>query len=263
MNPNSDPFGKVVALPAAPRDRPAGPVPAEPGRSRYASLAAALRERVLAGEWPPGSAMPSEQTLATEHRVALGTMRRALEWLVNDGLIERIHGRGTFVRSGLAGAPMLRFFRFGGAGSGVPHSLIRSRQVQPAPAEVARRMGIGRGEACLRLQRLRSLDGQPCLVEDIWLRLPLVQALVADEMGQWGDLLYPMLAQRCGVHVHRAVDDITFGTLGSVQARLLGLMPGHPCVLVTRCAHDMTGCCVEVRFTRGDAQAFHYSVTIT
>jgi GntR family transcriptional regulator len=254
--------GKIIVLPAASAVRPAGPVPAEPGRSRYASLAAALRERVLAGEWPPGSAMPAEQTLATEHRVALGTMRRALEWLVNEGLIERIHGRGTFVRSGLAGAPMLRFFRFGGAGSGVPQSLIRARQVLPAPAEVARRMGMGRGEASLRLQRVRSMEGQPCLVEDIWLRLPLMQALVTDDMSEWGDLLYPMLARRCSVYVHRAVDDISFAALNATHARLLGLPPGHPGVLVTRSAHDMAGRCLEVRFTRGDAQAFHYSVTI-
>jgi len=37
-------------------------VPAEPGQSRYAALAAALRARVVAGEWPPGSALPAEQT---------------------------------------------------------------------------------------------------------------------------------------------------------------------------------------------------------
>ena len=49
----------------------------------------------------------------------------------------------------------------------------------------------------------------------------------------------------------------------STQARLLGLAPGHPGVLVTRSAHDRAGRCVEVRLTRGDAQAFQYSVTIT
>ena len=72
--------------------------PTEPGLSRYASLAHALRARVVAGEWSPGSALPAESQLAKEHGVALGTMRRALELLVEQGFIERIHGRGTFVR---------------------------------------------------------------------------------------------------------------------------------------------------------------------
>jgi hypothetical protein len=88
-------------------------VPAAPGQSRYAALAAALRTRVVAGEWPPGSALPAEQTLSAEHGVALGTLRRALELLADQGLIERIHGRGTFVRAGMTGATMMRFFRFG------------------------------------------------------------------------------------------------------------------------------------------------------
>src|SRR5688572_11193907 len=85
----------------------------EPGQSRYAALAAALRQRILDGEWPPGTALPAETSLAAEHGVALGTLRRALELMAEQGLIERQHGKGTFVRGGLSGAPMLRFFRFG------------------------------------------------------------------------------------------------------------------------------------------------------
>ena len=69
-------------------------VSAEPGQSRYAALAAAWRARVIAGEWPPASALQAEQTLATHHGVALGTLRRALELMAEQCLIERIHGRG-------------------------------------------------------------------------------------------------------------------------------------------------------------------------
>lgn len=99
-------------------------VPVEPGLSRYASLAQALRARVVAGEWPPGSALPAESQLASEHGVALGTMRRALELLVEQGFIERLHGKGTFVRQGLTGATMLRFFRFDGGTGEVPESRL-------------------------------------------------------------------------------------------------------------------------------------------
>jgi GntR family transcriptional regulator len=108
-------------------------VPAEPGQSRYAALAAALRARVVAGEWPPGSALPAEQTLAAEHGVALGTLRRALELLADQGLIERIHGRGTFVRAGMTGGTMMRFFRFGEGTGEVPASHIVSRQLLARP----------------------------------------------------------------------------------------------------------------------------------
>ncbi|MFN9473169.1 GntR family transcriptional regulator [Acidovorax sp.] len=238
-------------------------VDTSPGMRRYAALAAALRARVVAGEWPRGSALPSENLLAAEHQVALGTMRRALELLVEQGLIERIHGKGTFVRQGIAGGSMLRFFRFGGGSNEVPQSRILLRQSVPATAVVARALGVGPGETVLRLLRLRLLASQPCLLEDMWLPLDLFAPLADDELGGWDDLLYPMFARRCGVHVHRAVDQIGFGVLTAAQAAQLRLQAGHPCVAVERNAYDLAGRCVEWRTTRGDAHAFHYSVTLT
>jgi GntR family transcriptional regulator len=232
------------------------------GRSRYAVLAQSLRQRVLAGEWVPGVALPSEQSLAQDNQVALGTMRRALQVLVDEGLIERIHGRGTFVRSGLSGASMLRFFRFGEPGTVPSSTILSARQVVPS-AEVLRRLGRPAGQETLHLLRMRSLDGEPRLLENIWLPLPEFAALDRDDSHTWGDLLYPLYAERCGVHVHRAVDNIGFGQLSAAQARRLGLAPGHPCAVVERSAYDITGQCVEFRITRGDAHAFRYSVTLT
>ena len=242
-----------------------------PGQSRYGALADALRQRIVAGEWAPGTALPAEQLLASQHGVALGTLRQALALLVDQGLVDRLHGKGTFVRSGLAGAPMLRFFRFGpadadaGAGTDteVPASRILARQVLPATAAVAQSLGLPRGAEVLRLRRLRSLGGVPRLVEDIWLPLPRCDALVASDPAGWGDLLYPLMASTCGVHVHRAVDEIGFGQLNTSDARQLQLPTGHPCALVQRRAFDLAGQCVEHRITRGDAQAFRYTVSIT
>jgi GntR family transcriptional regulator len=241
---------------------PATVVPLSPGVSRYAALAAALRVRIVAGEWPPASALPAEDRLAEEHGVALGTLRRALELLVSEGLIERRQGRGTFVRAGLSGSTLLRFFRFGDDGR-PPVSRIVSRQVSAAAAEVAERLGLARGEPVLRLQRVRSIDDAPCLVEDLWLPLPAFDALAQGATDRWGDLLYPVYAARCGVHVHRAVDTIRFDRLGAQHARLLALAAGHPCACVERVAYDVAGRAVEFRRTRGDAHAFRYSVTIT
>ena len=238
-------------------------VPTEPGLSRYASLAQALRARVVAGEWPPGSALPAESQLASEHSVALGTMRRALELLVEQGFIERIHGKGTFVRQGLAGASMLRFFRFDGGTGEVPVSRILQRSRVRAPAAVSRALGIGAGEPVLRLHRLRLMGGQPRLFEELWLPLDLFEPLAEDDLATWDDLLYPMFARRVRVHVHRARDDIGFAQLSATQARHLDLPAGHPCAQVQRSAYDLTGRCVELRITRGDAHAFHYTVTIT
>jgi GntR family transcriptional regulator len=233
------------------------------GRARYAVLAQSLRHRILAGEWVPGISLPSEQLLAQEGHVALGTMRRALQVLVDEGLIERVHGRGTFVREGLSGASMLRFFRFGSEHGGVPRSTILSARQAVPPAEVLRQLGRPPAEEALHLLRLRSIDGAPCLLENIWLPLPEFAALLDDDSAGWGDLLYPLYSQRCDVRVHRAVDTIGFGALSAAHARRLDLPAGHPCAVVKRNAFDMAGRCVEVRITRGDASAFRYTVNLS
>jgi GntR family transcriptional regulator len=236
---------------------------AEPGVSRYAAIAADLRARIVAGEWPPGTALPSEQALAAQQGVAMATLRRALELLAAQGVVERVHGRGTFVRATMTGAPMLRFFRFRDGSGEVPASRLLSRRRAAAPAEVANALGLARGESALHLVRVRSLAGQPRLLEDIWLPLPLFQALADTPSTEWDALFYPMYARRCGVHVQRAADEIGFGTLSATQAAQLALPAGHPCARVARRAYDVTGRCVEVRTTLGDAHAFHYTVQIT
>lgn len=192
----------------------------------------------------------------------MATLRRALEVLAAQGVIERVHGRGTFVRGALTSAPMLRFFRFDGSGA-VPASRIVSRRKGVASAPTAQALGIERGHPVLHLQRVRSLAGQPRLLEEIELPLPLFQPLADLPAAEWDDLFYPMYARRCGVHVQRATDEIGFATFTAAQAAHLGLPAGHPCARVVRHAFDVTGRCVEWRTTLGDAHAFHYTVQIT
>lgn len=207
--------------------------------------------------------MPSEQTLADEHQVALGTMRRALQLLEERGLVDRVHGKGTFVRQGLAGATMLRFFRFGQTAGEVPLSSIVSCKTTAASAEVATSLQLPPRADVIRLQRLRLFDGEPCLFEEIWLPAHRFSQLLKREIGEWHNLLYPFYAEVCGVHVMRAVDQISFAALTAQQARQLKLPAGHPCAVVRRVASDLQGNPVEYRVSRGDAYAFTYSATIT
>ena len=233
--------------------------------SQYGWLAATLRSRIVHGEWAPGSALPAEAALAREHGVALGTIRQAIGVLVEEGLLERIHGSGTFVRSALNGASMLRFFRFrdqGGDLNEIPRSEILERGSEPAGTAEAEALGLSEGMPVLALRRVRSLAGVPCLVETIRLALPLFEPLADLPLPEWGDLLYPLYQQRAGVTVIRAQDALSFALLDAPDASALRLPERHPCVLVTRHAFDLQGSCVELRHTRGDAFSFHYSAQL-
>ncbi|MFM7532134.1 MAG: GntR family transcriptional regulator [Rubrivivax sp.] len=257
----------MLSLPVSPASAAAPTATSAPGQARWGVLAQQLRERIRSGAWRPGTPLPAETALAAEHGVALGTVRQALARLADEGLVERQHGKGTFVRGALGGAPMLRFFRFAGgesgAGATAPRSRILSRRERVPPMAVSQALGLERGTTVLHLTRLRLIDERPRLLEDIWLTLPAFAPLLQESPSTWGDLLYPHYATACGVTVHRAVDEIRFGTLEPAQARRLELPDGHPAAIVQRVALDIADRPVECRWTRGDAHAFCYSVAIS
>lgn len=65
--------------------------------SLYVHIASLLRRRIHAGNWPPGTKLPSLENLAAEFNVAIVTVRQAVSILEEEGLVTRQQGRGTFV----------------------------------------------------------------------------------------------------------------------------------------------------------------------
>ena len=233
---------------------------------RYQRLREMLAERITQGEWAPGLAIPAETELAAEYGVALGTLRSAVGLLVDEGMLARAHGKGTFVRSELAQASMFRFFRFRGQAhqdaTAIPKSIIHDlREVALAP-DLSERLGAGRSRRGIFMLRTRSFTDAPHLLEKIWLPLQPFKTLLRLDRTAFGDLLYPFYRERCNVVVARASEEIGFGTLAQKDAALLRMATGHPVAVIERTAFSLAGEPVEFRITQGDAYCFHYGVEI-
>ncbi|MFJ6571322.1 GntR family transcriptional regulator [Streptomyces sp. NPDC091292] len=67
-------------------------------RSRHRDIADDLRDQITTGRVKPGEPLPSESRLAGHYMVSTATLRSALAVLQREGLIEKIHGKGNFVR---------------------------------------------------------------------------------------------------------------------------------------------------------------------
>lgn len=226
--------------------------------SRYAEVAKLLKEEVHRGAWAPGAAIPAESELAKNFGVALGTMRKALDVLVEQGIVERVQGKGTYVRGPLVGSSMLRFFRFAG---GSPSSKILSFERMAAEPHVAEALTIGVGAPVYEIKRIRSFEA-PYLSETIYLDARRFAGLEALDWNH-SELLYPLYQQLCGQVVNRAVDTISFGWMNAEDAKNLALHEGAAAVIVRRVACAMNGDVLEMRITKGNALEFNYSVTIS
>lgn len=247
-----------------PKAAPLGSTPDKYAQAQplWARIAVALRGRILAGEWKAGEAITAESALSEFYGVALGTMRGAIQSLVEDGLLERVHGRGTFVRGGLTGATMVRFFRFGMAEGDVPQSTIRSVKRIKAPSLAARELLLAADEQAICIERARSWEGKVQLLETIYLPHRPFAPLLALKPSDYAELLYPMYAERLGITINRVVDELSFGRLSAPQARALDLPVAHPALRVERVAFDLAGRRVEFRTTVGNADNFRYRAEI-
>jgi GntR family transcriptional regulator len=230
----------------------------------YQRLRDELSTRIAEQQWRPGEAIPTEAELVKQFSASIGTVRKAIDMLVVEGVLERFQGKGTFVRRARFDSSLFRFFRFQ-KGSGerqVPEGRILRREVMEAPSAVASALHLAPGAEVIHLSRLRMLDGKPLLAESIWLPKDKFAPLLEIDTAEFGDLLYPLYEERCGQVIASAEEDLTAEAVNDVYARLLQLQPGAPVIVVERVALGYDRQPLEWRRSRGPADQFRYHVEI-
>ncbi|WP_268796928.1 GntR family transcriptional regulator [Pseudomonas huanghezhanensis] len=230
----------------------------------YQRLRDQLAEQIANNRWRPGEAIPTESALSSEYCLSTGTVRKAIDMLVSENILERQQGRGTFIRRPQFQSSLFRFFRFQTASGErqVPESRVLSIEPVSAPSAVAQALGLPLEAAVIRMIRLRLLDGQPVLAEEIWLPREQFQALLEIDLTQQGPLLYPIYEAFCGQVVAYAEESLTAEAVSEVHARLLHVPVNSPVVVIERLARNYAGQPLEWRRSRGHAEHFRYTVDI-
>ncbi|MBT9386297.1 GntR family transcriptional regulator [Pseudooceanicola sp. CBS1P-1] len=223
----------------------------------YMRLRDRLAARIAAGEWQAEQALPSENALTRDSGLSVGTVRKAIQQLVDEGLLERRQGAGTFLRKPAFDSSLFRFFalRDGGDSPSIPASRLLSRARVTAPDPVAAILGTS---DVLRIERLRLFADEPLLSEEIWLPYAPFAGFESDPEAAIGPLLYPYFLDRFGQFIARAVDEVSFGTAKGTTATRLGLPEGAPIARIERTAFALDGTVLEWRETSGPAERFRY-----
>ncbi len=232
-------------------------------RPLYQQVRDLLKARISTGAWRPAEVLPSEQALAAELGVSQGTVRKALDSLVADNLVERRQGRGTFVSQHTVESAQFRFFKLERDAGGrvlplCPHSTIARRK---ARAEERDRLELPAKADIYVITRDRIADDAPVLHEEIIVSASLFPGL--ETRQPLPNTLYTLYQSDYGVSIIGASEAIKAAPASKTTAKALRIEPGAPVLLVERIARDLSERPVELRLTHYRTDRYRYAVDLT
>jgi GntR family transcriptional regulator len=209
----------------------------------YRQLEALLREQIERGELKAGERIPSEVQLCERWAISRITTRQALAELERDGLLERVPGKGTFVRR--PQSQVTRLTRLSGFGEDMValglepgyETLKASRG--PVPEEVLSRLQITRAKAYV-VERTLLADGEPIGIHTSYLPLWLIGQATEGSFSREAltrGSLYRVI-ESTGVRLKRADEIVEPAIAGEEEARRLGVKEGELVLRVKRTVYD-------------------------
>jgi DNA-binding GntR family transcriptional regulator len=209
----------------------------------YFQVAQQLERAIEEGRLKPGTRVANEIELAGHLALSRPTMRRAMEYLVDKGLVVRQRGVGTRVVSTKVrrSLDLTSLYDDLSAGGQRPKTEVLANDVVGASAEVANVLGVEPGTPVTEIVRLRSALDQPIAHMTNYLPAERVQ-LSTEALESTG--LYELL-RRSGIQLHSATQVIGARTATAAEARLLGERRGAPLLTMQRTAYDDHGAVVE------------------
>jgi GntR family transcriptional regulator len=210
----------------------------------YFQMATRLEEAIESGALPPGTRFANEVQLAEDLDISRPTVRRAMEYLVDRGLLVRRRGIGTEVVKPRVRRPLELTSLYDDLQSTGqrPATVVLLHEQIEASAEVAACLGVPEGTPVIKLIRLRSASGQPVarLTNHIPARLFTFNPELLAEHG-----LYQLL-RAAGVSLHAATQSIGARRATVAEARSLEEPRGAALLTMERVVYDVQGVAVEL-----------------
>lgn len=226
----------------------------------YEQIAACLREEIVNGRYEPSGRLPSEAEIGRRFAVSRVTVRLAVDRLVDEGLVIRRQGKGSYTsgKQMRHGLDTLRSFHESLRSQGLDAQMVLLAKTRMAMPVSIGKLFLADAADCLFLQRLHLVDGEPVAVGNSYLPAQL-DALSWEEMERTPT--YSLLAATLGVAVVRADIAIRAQPADEVLARLLQIAPAAALLVMVRNSYLADGrCCDQSTFyIRPERYAFTVS----
>ena len=194
----------------------ASPVP------KYFQVAAQLRHKITAGQFRQNDQLPTEEKLMQTFGVSRGTVRKALQLLLEEGLIESRQGLGSFVKTAVHTSNYFSLMSFNDEmrrQARVPTTQLLQSQHLAASQELANRLQIGVGQLVRHIERLRLADGVPVALEHRYFADSLCPQLGTNNLENQS--IHWLLTQKYGIPLVKVVHVVERQPLTSEQSALL------------------------------------------
>lgn len=226
----------------------------------YSQLADQLKVAITDGVLAKGTYLGNEILLAEQWQVSRPTVRRAIQDLVDEGMLVRRRGIGTQIVNDQVRRPfaLSSLYEDLAAAGRQPVTSVRSLTTGPATAEIATELGLRTGDEVASLVRLRSAGNRPLAILRNWLVADVAEHLTTDALEREG--LYALL-RAGGVRPHYALQRLGAKVADADEAEQLGIEAGAPLVTMHRVMQDDTGRLIEVGSHVYDAE--HYTVEMS
>ncbi len=226
----------------------------------YFQVAQELEKAITSGQLGPGAKLPNEISLADNFGLSRPTMRRAIQELVDKGLLVRKRGVGTQVVHGEVSRPveLTSLFDDLSRNGAAPRTTLLTREVIPADDQMALQLDIAPGKSILHLRRLRYANGEPLAIMENFLPEDLAD-LPEKDLEERG--LYQMMRSR-GIHIRVAKQRIGARTGTTEECRLLNERRGSPLLTMDRSTYDDSGRTVEWGHHVYRASQYSFAVTL-
>ncbi|MDG2236243.1 MAG: GntR family transcriptional regulator [Arenicellales bacterium] len=214
----------------------------------YEQIKEALLGRLASDHWRPGELLPSEPKLAEEFGVSQGTIRRALDDLVLQGLLVRHQGRGTAVTEH---TPFGFFHLFRGDGA---RELPQSKTLRISSNQASRTerdsLELASGKQVIRILRVRYLNLEPKIVETICVSSDLFPGLEKMSARDLPNTVYRFYEQEFGVPIVGKRERLRAATATKSEARYLHVEVGTPLLEIECVAYSHRVQPIEWRISR-------------
>jgi GntR family transcriptional regulator len=228
-------------------------------RPLYEQIKVLLTNSLVAGEWKPGEAIPSEMELAERYHVSQGTVRKAIDSLAAENILFRRQGRGTFVASHSEPSYRYRFLRVKpDSGERVhPVNLFFGLERGKAHGESAQALDLKPGTAVVSFKRVMSFAGRAVILDEIVFAASQFPGFTLAELEEFHGSVYSFYETVFGVRMIRAEERLKAVAADSVCAAHLNVAAGTPLLRVDRIAYTYGDKPVEWR--RGHCVTDGYS----